>query len=248
MEESFTSQNEIGRSGIWITDRDGNNRKQLTIGNNVSFSPVVSADGRHLVYGMLQEGRRNLWRINLEGGDPVKLTSGLADSFPAISPDSRWIIFVAYEGSKPTLWKMSIDGGTPVRISDHVVTVAGISPDGKSIAYTYPESPDPFAPPNRVAVMPFEGGPATHTFEMTPSGAVSTIIQWSFDGKSLLYTINANNVSNIWRQPLEGGKPIQVTDFKELLITGFSWTRDGKDLTCTRGTLLRDAVLISDVK
>jgi eukaryotic-like serine/threonine-protein kinase len=240
--------NEIGRAGIWITDRDGNNRKQLTIGNNVSFSPVVSADGRHLVYGMLQEGSRNLWRINLDGGDPVKLTSGLADSFPAISPDSRWVIFVAYEGSKPTLWKMSIDGGTPVRMSDHVVTVASISPDGKSIAYTYPESPDPFAPPNRVAVMPFEGGPTTHTFEMTPGGAVSTIIQWSFDGKSLLYTINANNVSNIWRQPLEGGKPVQVTDFKELLITGFSYTRDGKDLTCTRGTLLRDAVLISDVK
>jgi tricorn protease-like protein len=60
--------------------------------------------------------------------------------------------------------------------------------------------------------------------------------------------VNANNVSNIWSQSIEGGPPKQVTDFKELLITGFSWSRDGKQLACTRGTLVRDAVLITDLK
>jgi hypothetical protein len=55
-------------------------------------------------------------------------------------------------------------------------------------------------------------------------------------------------VSNIWSQSIEGGPPKQVTDFKELLITGFSWSRDGKQLACTRGTLVRDAVLITDLK
>jgi hypothetical protein len=39
-----------------------------------------------------------------------------------------------------------------------------------------------------------------------------------------------------------------VTDFKEMLITSFSWSRDGKQLATTRGNLLRDAVLIRDIK
>jgi hypothetical protein len=31
------------------------------------------------------------------------------------------------------------------------------------------------------------------------------------------------------------------------LMTGFAWSRDGKQLACTRGVLVRDAVLISDL-
>jgi tricorn protease-like protein len=60
--------------------------------------------------------------------------------------------------------------------------------------------------------------------------------------------VNANNVSNIWSQPVGGGKPKQITDFNDMLITGFAWTRDGKQLACTRGALLRDAILVTDLK
>jgi hypothetical protein len=31
-------------------------------------------------------------------------------------------------------------------------------------------------------------------------------------------------------------------------MTGFAWSRDGKQLACTRGILQRDAVLIANVK
>jgi len=240
--------NEGGSAGIWITDVEGKNRRQLTSNNGTNVSPVVSADGRYVVFGLWQDGKRNLWRINLDGSNPVKLTSGLADSFPTLSPDSRWVVYTTYEGAKPTLWKVSIDGGTPVQVTDHVAIVASVSPDGKYIAYTYPESSDPFAPGNRVAIMPFDGGLNVNTFEVPASGSVTTVVQWAVDGKSIFYSVNANNVSNIWSQSTEGGPPKQVTDFREFLITGFSWSRDGKQLACTRGTLVRDAVLITDSK
>jgi serine/threonine protein kinase len=240
--------NEGGSAAIWITERDGSDRKQLTANNATNVSPVVTADGRYIVFGMWQDGKKNLWRMNLDGSNPVKLTSGLADSFPALSPDSRWVIYTDYEGAKPTLWKVSIDGGTPVQITDHVATVGAVSPDGKSIAYAYPESHDPFAPPNRIGVMPFEGGPNTHTFEVNPGGTVAIVIQWAPDGKSVFYSANRSNVSNLWNQSLDGGPPKQVTEFKEMLITAFSWSHDGKQLVLTRGNLLRDAVLITDTK
>ncbi|HEV2836149.1 MAG TPA: hypothetical protein VGW58_12565, partial [Pyrinomonadaceae bacterium] len=183
-----------------------------------------------------------------DGSNPVQLTSGLIDSLPTLTPDNRWVIYTAASGAKPTLWKVSIDGGTPTQMSDHVTTMSVVSPDGKFIAYTFPESSDLSAPPNRLTLATFDGVKEVKTFEIPPTGTVSSLIQWSPDGKSILYTVTANNVTNIWSQPIDGGLPKQLTKFNDMLITAFAWSRDGKQLACTRGNLLRDAVLITDQK
>jgi Tol biopolymer transport system component len=83
---------------------------------------------------------------------------------------------------------------------------------------------------------------------MSPSGTVASLLHWAADGKSVLYSVNKNNVSNIWSQSIDGGEPKQITNFNDMLITAFSWTRDGKNLACTRGALLRDAILVTDLK
>jgi len=240
--------NEGGNADIWVTDPDGSNRKQLTSNGANNFAPVVSADGRYIVFMWARDGRRNLWRMNLDGSNPVRLTSGLADCYPSLTPDSRWVVYTTFEGPRPQLWKLSIDGGTPVRITDHIATMAAVSLDGRFIAFTYPESQDPFAPPNRLAVIPFEGGPNLKLFEFNGSGTVAALTQWSADSKSILYTVSANNVTNIWSQPLEGGPPKQVTEFNDLFMTSFAWSHDGKQLACTRGSLVRDAILVTDLK
>jgi serine/threonine protein kinase len=241
--------NESGGSDIWLTDPDGKNRKQLTANKGVNVSPVVTVDGRYIVFVLWQEGKKNIWRMNIDGSNPVQLTSGLADSFPSLSPDSRWIIYSALDGAKPTLWRVSIDGGPPIKVTDHVGTNSTVSRDGRSIAFLYPESNDPFAPPNRLAIIPFEGGEPSKTFEVPQGGTVLTAIHWwSNDSKSIYYTATTNNVTNIWSLPLDGGPPKQVTDFKDMLVTGFAWSQDGKQLACTRGALMRDAILVTDLK
>ena len=240
--------NEGGNADVWIADSDGSNRKQLTAGSTTDVSPVVTADGRYVVFVSWETNKRSVWRINIDGSNPVRLTSGLAEAFPSLSPDGRWVIYSAVDGAKPTLWKVSIDGGTPVRITDHTAATSAVSPDGRSIAFSYPESLDPFAPPNRIAVIPFEGGPIEKTFEVPAIGTVLSVTQWSHDGKAILYSVTSSNVTNIWSQPIDGGPPKQVTDFKDLLMTGFAWSQDGKQLACTRGSLLRDAILVTDLK
>jgi Tol biopolymer transport system component len=94
--------------------------------------------------------------------------------------------------------------------------------------------------------MPFAGGEPIKTFSFQLSGTISPFCHWSHDGREIQYLVSNNNVTNIWSQPLNGGPPKQVTDFKDSLMTGFSWSKDGKLLACTRGALLRDAVLISE--
>ena len=240
--------NEGGVADIWLADPDGSNRKQLTANGAVNVTPLVTKDGRYVVFTSIRQNQRNIWRMNVDGSNPVRLTSGLSEGFPSLSPDGRWVVYTGYDGVRSALWRVSIDGGTPVQITDHVATAATVSPDGRWIAFTYTEAADLFAPVNRLAIIPFEGGSDIKVFSIAASGSVLTLAQWAPDGKSVHYTVNTNNVSNIWSQPIEGGPPKQVTDFKDMLMTGFAWSSDGKQLACTRGTLLRDAILISDSK
>jgi serine/threonine protein kinase/Tol biopolymer transport system component len=242
--------NEGTGADIWSMDWDGKNRKQLTANSGLNVNPTVSTDGRYICFASVRNGARSIWRMNIDGSNPIRLTNGLADLYATISPDVKWVIYSALDGPKPALWKVSIDGGTPVRVTEHPGSGASFSPDGKLLAYMHVESPDPYAPPNRITVMPLtEGtGQAPVTFAFPPSGTVATVTRWSTDGKAILYSVNANNVSNIWSQPIDGSPPKQITDFKDSLITGFAWSRDGKQLACARGLLMRDAVLVTDVK
>ncbi|MGI9068668.1 MAG: protein kinase domain-containing protein [Pyrinomonadaceae bacterium] len=240
--------NETDNLDIWSMDSKGENRLQLTTKAGQNFSPVVSPDGRYVTFTSDRTGTRNIWRMGLDGSDQMPLTNGWADGFATISPDSRWVFYSSVVSGKPTLWRVPIDGGTPVELTNRPANAPIISPDGKFIAYLYPESSEPWAPPNRMAIMPIAGGEPIKTFSFQGPTIVGTSAHWSGDGRAILYTVSNNNVTNIWSQPVEGGTPRQVTDFKDSVMTGFAWSRDGKILGCTRGVLTRDAVLISDVK
>ena len=172
----------------------------------------------------------------------------MADLNPAISADDKWVVYPSLDGGKLTLWKVGIDGGAPVRLINRVGLGARFSRDGKYIVYLFPTSGDSFAPPNRIGVISVEGGEPVKTFELPLGGTLSPSAHWLSDSKSIMYTVNNNNVTNIWSQPFEGGPAKQVTEFKDSLMTGFAWSRDGKTLATTRGVLVRDAVLIADDK
>jgi Tol biopolymer transport system component len=238
--------NESGASDVWLMDPDGANRKQLTSKAGHNLTPVVTSDGRYIVFSSARAGSRNIWRMNLDGSNPKRLTSGQNDSLPAVSPDGRWVVYSSLGSTQVTGWKVGIDGGDPVQLTNKVFFLPTISPDGKFVAYLYPESADPFAPPNRIGIISIDGGEPVRSFVFQGSGTTVPVAVWSGDGRSILYTVNNNNVTNIWSQPLDGSAPKQLTDFKDSFMTGFSWSPDGKQLACLRGILLRDAVLITD--
>lgn len=64
----------------------------------------------------------------------------------------------------------------------------------------------------------------------------------------LVFTRTSNGVSSVWTQPFDGGPPKQITDFEDQRIFNFAWSRDGKQLALSRGTVNSDVVLISGFK
>src|SRR6185503_1699399 len=103
----------------------------------------------------------------------------------------------------------------------------------------------------KLAVFPFDGGAPTKTFDMPMPYLQHFVwqkIRWTADGQALTYIDRRGGISNIWSQPLSGGDPRQLTDFKADQIFNFAWSADGKQLACARGVVTSDAVLISEFK
>jgi dipeptidyl aminopeptidase/acylaminoacyl peptidase len=62
---------------IWIGD--GSETRQITFGKKSSQQPAWSPDGRWLAFVSDREGKRQVYRIAIAGGDAERLTSGDED-------------------------------------------------------------------------------------------------------------------------------------------------------------------------
>ena len=143
-------------------------------------------------------------------------------------------------------WKVSIDGGEPVRLSDKWTANPTVSPDGSLIACFYRE--DQLNAPIKVAIIPFVGGDPVKVLDIPHTVNGPAGLRWTPDGRAVTYIDTINGVSNIWSLPLDGGKPVQLTDFKTDQIFWFDFSRDGKNLAVSRGKQTSDVILIRDFR
>jgi Tol biopolymer transport system component len=101
-----------------------------------------------------------------------------------------------------------------------------------------------------VGTVSFEGGQPQKEFEIPQGATVPPKWRpiWSPDGLAIELPVTRAGVDNLWSQPLDGGRPAQITDFKSDRIYGLDWSRDGTQLALARGRVTRDAVLITDFR
>ncbi len=229
-----------GQQDLWIMEANGDQPRRLTYHpyDNAHY-PSVSGDGRYVIFVSMRSGAPRIWRVNIDGTNALELTKGDFDNHPDVSSDGQWVAYTSINSGLRTLWRMQIDGSQPTPLCDKLVEFPAISPDGTQIACGYEAGQKS---QTRMAVIPATGGPPLYYFD-TPV-TQSTLLQWHPDGKSLTYIETRDGVSNIWRQPLAGGPPKQLTSFKSEQIFHYAWSRDGHHLACARGVVNRDVVLI----
>ena len=180
--------------------------------------------------------------MNIDGSNLIQLTNGNGEDHPNCSPDGKWVIYTDISSHRPTLWKISIEGGEAFQLTKTFSRFPSVSPDGKLIAYLH--SSEKTGLRWKMALLPFEGGEPIRIFpQLIYSGFPA---KWTLDGQALTYT--DSDLSNIWLQPVAGGKPEKLTDFHNDLIFGFEWSPDGKRLACVRGIWERDLIIIKNFK
>jgi Tol biopolymer transport system component len=236
-----------GSADIWEMAADGSNQKQLTAGAGRNYAPSVSGDGRYIVFHSNRSGVWQVWRMDRDGSNPKQLTFDNSDSnWPEVSPDGQWVVYHRADSNQTiTLWKLGIDGGTPVPLTRKTSLRPTVSPDGKWIAYW--QFSDPPGQRAQLAIIPSAGEEPPRVFEVALSTVAGWdgILQWTADGHALTYVDYRDNKQNIWKQPVDGGPPSQLTDFRDNQIFAFDWLRDGR-LIVSRGFRTNDAVLIKD--
>ena len=230
---------------IWVAKRDGSETKQLTSDAFIDQQPMVSGDGRYIVFQSNRSGARKLWRMDIDGSNLKQLTAGAdIDSYPTSSPDGRWVVFMSQRAARVSTWKVSIDGGSPVEITGRSSQIPIISPDGKSIAYFHTDEQAKNQP--KLSIMPFEGGEPVKTIDL-PRTVQPLAFAWLPDGRAIAYLDNASGILNVWSQPIDGGAPKQLTNFKSEFVISFAIARDGT-IAAYRFSATRDIVLIKDFR
>ena len=231
---------DTGGVNLWVMDADGNNPKQLTVAGHVGQGTSVCRDGQHIVYSSSDL----IWRMNIDGSYPIQLTNEKYAFWPQCSPDERWVVYLfvpsaGLQSGTFTTWKVPIDGGPPAQIREKPCGRPAISPDGKWIACGFSEDSG-----IKVAVLPFQGGPPTKTFDMPFSGVRA--LDWTPDGKAVTFAATSQGSQDIWIQSLVGGAPRRVTEIQAPSILHHAWSPDGKQLALVYGSRNGDAVLISN--
>ncbi|RLW66314.1 MAG: hypothetical protein B6D73_03735 [gamma proteobacterium symbiont of Stewartia floridana] len=144
---------------IYRANADGSGLTALTDNPKYDAEPIVSADGKWIVFGSQREGDFDIYRMDVDGSNVQRLTDTEGyDGGPWFSPDSTKIVWRAwhptsaaekaqwqenmkqdYVQSTPLdIWVMNADGSNKIRLTDNGATNWAPSwhPDGKRIVFS----------------------------------------------------------------------------------------------------------------
>ena len=236
-----------------VSDMDG----QIALLNvedgdrNVVFSsnlPILSLavcrDTGQLLVAMPNKDTKaiSIFRMEASGGKPIPVTKGKFDSQAVCSPDGKFFVYTTLANGKQTAMRASIDGGDAKPLSDDFAWLPTISYDGQQVAMVTLQGQGGEQKPI-IKIIPATGGAAIKV--LNGRGDMAGPMQFSADGKALYFPVSLKGVSNLMKQPLEGGEATQVTSFTELSGYGYSYDWSKNRLAIARGKPVSDVVIIN---
>jgi TolB protein len=182
---------------VYLQNVDSNRREMLGNFPGMSFAPRFSPDGTRVAMSLAQDGRTNLYEMDVRGRSLHRLTNSPAiDTSPSYSNDGTQIVFNSDRGGTQQLYVMGSGGGAEKRISFGQGRYATPvwSPRGDYIAFTKFAVGGDFG----IGVMHPDGSGE----RMLTSGFLVEGPTWAPNGRVLMY---------FKQQPNSGGRAGSVT-------------------------------------
>jgi Tol biopolymer transport system component len=175
-----------GAVTLMRVDSDGSNPVKLASGS--LWSPACSPDGR-LVFYVTVDSPQKIWRIPIQGGNPVQIAEILGDSISgrmSVSPNGEFIAYPYTRFTSPAGpgWNLAvipITGGSPIKTLNvpNDSSRPRWSPQGKGLQYMLTHNGT-----TNIWEQPLAGGEPQQITRFA-SGQIFDF-NWSADGKRLL--------------------------------------------------------------
>jgi Tol biopolymer transport system component len=173
-----------------------------------------------VAYASEAEGNVDVWVVDAQGGDPLRLTDGPAvDRAPAWFPDGSAVAYLSVSDGRPAIRKVPRLGGQSVLLVADATDPA-VSPDGTRIAFARPSAGGDM----RIFVAPL-ADPEAARMVTTDGDGVWNHEQpaWSPDGTRLAYAAQ----NDLWVVPADGGSARRLTSDGEYDREP-AWSADGR--------------------
>jgi eukaryotic-like serine/threonine-protein kinase len=224
-----------------INPQTGAQNPFLAESQGAGGDPWQCSDHQHVVF-TLGLSVQDIWRSDESGGNLKQLSNGRLDDFPVCSPDSRWVYYLDLTSHR--VMKVGIDGGSPQTVSNaRAEGFFDISPDGATSVFVTIDHAAGHR--QRIMLVATDTGQTRKALELQRP-IMTSIIRFSRDGKSVIYTVRDHGVDNLWEQPIDGSAGRQITSFTSERIWDYHWSEDGSQLAVSRGHTDSDVVLIRD--
>lgn len=202
---------------IFTANVDGSGLKKITDNPKYDAEPIVSSDGKKIVFGSQREGDFDIYIMDADGSHLRRLTDRVGyDGGPWFSPDDKKIVWRAwhpetkeelarwrksmekdYIVSTPLdLWVMDADGSNKVRLTQNGATNWSPSwhPDGRRIIFSsnmddYRKDIRRFGHNFELYLMNVDG---TGLERITFNTLFDSFPMFSHDGKKLVFASNRN--------------------------------------------------------
>ena len=167
--------------------------RQITSAPGWDAEPALSPDGTLVAYTSNSAGGSDIWLVDAQGGEPLRLTNGPGEaSKPAWFPDGRSIAYASTRDGRTSVWRVSRLGGSPSLLVEDA-DMPAISPDARRIAFARPAS----APGShlRIWTAPLEAPTDVKRLTGDDGGLWDHIDPaWSPDGSRICYS----DFKNLW--------------------------------------------------
>jgi len=185
-----------GNLEIYVMDGDGSNQRRVTVNPARDESPAWSPDGKKIAFvsnrNNVNKDHMQIWVIDADGKNPIRLTDGLVDWGPDWSPDGTKIV---YDALPAGITVIDADGKNKRVLKNQGGAHPSWSPDGKRIVYTF----------GQIYVMDADG---RNSKKLTHDVGFKRMPSWSHDGTRIAYLAN----HRIWVMDSNGKNEKRLTN------------------------------------
>jgi len=178
-----------GKADIFVVSPEGGEPRRLTSGRSENVVPTWSGDGRWIYFGSDRTGAFQIWKIRVEGGDPVQVTR--QGGFHAIESRDGSTLYYSKGFQNTSVWSIPIGGGQEGKVFDSLSYWQNFAVSHTGI-YLVPFRTGRSFP---VEFLPFDGGKG-RTVARLDAASVNGLSE-APDGRGLLMSLRKSDEADL---------------------------------------------------